>query len=223
MKVLDAKVDWMVGWANDPRLQVLVDEIPSYKELRYEKREGMYFAELEGLVHFVWDDPTNHEGFGGRRFQLHMKDDSEVELVGPWSSRSGVANLLDFHKSMEVSITSSKKVWEEGRTFRAGSILMSLGRDAVRDFCPGVIFEDITKGRNKEPNYFLRRVDNPCCICKGSGKDTRRVPFKRETIEEECRHCNSTGHEPVPVEPATPPQNPFSNAGLSEEQKQPRH
>ncbi len=133
MKVLDAKVNWMLNWANDPRLVLLVDESP--KNFIYQKKGCLYFAEKEGIVRFFFYDGPG-DGYSGRNFDITLDTGEEVTLQGPWSSRSGVMNNAGFTPSMEVHFTDSLKHFERGYTLYAGHVTVELAKKVVEEFLP---------------------------------------------------------------------------------------
>jgi hypothetical protein len=130
MKIIKAKVDWKDGWSNNPSLIVLVDKMPDRNILRYEEKDGLYYAQHEGYVNFFYYVQPNN-GFGGRCFDIIMKDGSKEVLKGPWSSRASVANSAGFGPCIDVSITDSLKVWKRGYTFYSGSITVELVQEAI--------------------------------------------------------------------------------------------
>ena len=77
MKALAVKVKWWEGYANDPVLQFLVDEVPPMDAFRFKKNGPIYYAELDGLVrYYAYTNPDM--GFGGHHFHVTMKDETEV-------------------------------------------------------------------------------------------------------------------------------------------------
>ena len=129
MKILNAKVNWMKGYANDPYLEVLVDKIPR-DDLRYEQKGELFFAEHEGYVSFfAYSGPG--DGYGGSRFDIIMKDGSKKTLIGPWSSRPGVMNNAGFALCTGVSITDDPKVFERGHTFYGGNLTLEKAKEAA--------------------------------------------------------------------------------------------
>jgi len=137
MKVLDARVDWMKGYANDPILEILVDKIPSREELVYRRLiigEGaIYYAEKGGFVHFLYHNPYNEEGYGGRVFRLNVQygDRIKTEIIkGPWSSRPGVINNY-FPHCVEVRMTDDPRAFEYNFVTQIGTIGLALAQQAV--------------------------------------------------------------------------------------------
>lgn len=109
MKITGAEVNWNNAWSNEAGLTIFVAK---YKDLnyRFQKKGNLYFAcdDKTGFVEYFAYDPTDHEGFGGRIFELKMKDGSIKKLSGPWSSRSEVMNEAGFVLNTEVVVQPPK-------------------------------------------------------------------------------------------------------------------
>lgn len=119
MKLLNLRVQWMKGYANNPGLELLVDEYPT--DLVYKSHQGLWFAEKDGYVRFYsWTGPGNESGFGGRCVNIQTAE-GPVTLKGPWSSRSGVMNAY-FPHCLEVATTADPKTFERGYTFLGGAV-----------------------------------------------------------------------------------------------------
>lgn len=131
MKILQAKIDWKEGFANDARLQLLVDHVPFMDEMRYEQRGNLYFAEKDGYVHFLCEDPRDHSGYGGRAFDLTMKDGTVVVLKGPWSGRAAVMEAAGFTPCVEAILTDDSLAYDRGYTFVSGAVTLDLARLAL--------------------------------------------------------------------------------------------
>ena len=133
MKVLNARVRWMQGYANSPTLEILVDRFPTESDYRYEhKPPAAYYAEAEGSVRFfAYTGPG--EGYGGREFEIRMKGTGRrVTLVGPWSSRAGYMNSIGFGPCVDVSITEDPKAFARGHTFYSGAVTLELAQAAAK-------------------------------------------------------------------------------------------
>lgn len=84
-------------------LAIHVDEWPKLEDFRFERAETLYFAEDHGIVNFFnYNGPGR--GFGGRIFDITMKDGSTRDLIGPFSSRAGVPNREGFISCFEVAV-----------------------------------------------------------------------------------------------------------------------
>lgn len=152
MEIRNIMIDWMEGYANDPEIKVLVDEIP--KDFIYEKRGSLYFAEKEGCVRFFYYERPDR-GYGGTKFELKMEDGSTVILKGPWSSNSMTMNGAGFNPSIEVAMTEEVEVFKRGYTFYAGAMTVEKVREGFKKFLPSVELRPVTK--DGEPCYEVRK------------------------------------------------------------------
>jgi len=139
MRVKGAKIDWYEGFGNDPKLQLLVDKIPEQHDLvyiPYEIGHGyLYLAWHENYVHYLYHDPDDERGFGGRCFNLRTQDGVHT-VCGPWSSRAGAVNSLLFHGQevmhiVDVLLTDKERDFERGFTFENGAVSLTLARIAA--------------------------------------------------------------------------------------------
>jgi len=147
MKILDAKIKWMLGWINNPRLYLLVDRVPLLKEYKFKYKNCLYYAELDGAVRFYYYFKSD-EGFGGRHFNIIMENGQEKTLEGPWSSRAGCANKLGFGPCMDIAFTDEKEVWNRGYTFFTGAITLELAEQALK----------IIRCKIDHPLYFIKKI-----------------------------------------------------------------
>ncbi len=111
MRMTAMKVDLHLQFANRPSVVIKVDEVPSREELRYVPYFSngctLYVAECRGAVDFMFHDPGNQEGYGGREFHITLVNGSNVMVKGPWSSRPGVVNqMVPGLRVMDVMITT---------------------------------------------------------------------------------------------------------------------
>jgi len=136
-RILKMGVEWNAGYANPAELRVLVDQIPDLSEYRYECRDGIYYAEKDGFVSFMFYSQPG-EGFGGKTFKLKMKDGSIAILKGPWSSNSSSVNSRGFGPCREIVATDDPEVWENGHTFFSGAMTLTAIREAVAELMPGL-------------------------------------------------------------------------------------
>ena len=140
MKVISGNVRWMEGWGNRPTIEIAVDKLPDRSEFRYEQRDSLYYAELDGLVNFFsYSRPG--EGYGGRRFDLVMTDGSKKTLVGPWSSRAGAMNSYGFGPCLDVSICEGEEAFNR-RSFYAGAVTVELLKQGACLIDAGTIYQD---------------------------------------------------------------------------------
>lgn len=134
MRVLKADIDRAEGYHNAMRLQVLVDHIPTLDEMRFEMRNGLWYAELDGYVKYLAHsgEDKNQGGFCGDHYNITLIDGSKKVLKGPWSSRSECANLMGFGPCIEVSITDEAETFERGYTFYVGAITVEAASKALK-------------------------------------------------------------------------------------------
>lgn len=132
LEIISAQVDWKEGYANDPKLQVLVDEIPGRSELRFEHEDDLWVAIEDGYVeYFAWSGDGNDGGYSGRCFEITTVDGDQVTLKGPWSSRAGCVNNRGFGPVVDVELATDPGVLERGYTYKAGTLTLSAAKQAV--------------------------------------------------------------------------------------------
>jgi hypothetical protein len=154
MRILDARVDWREDVANDPRLEVLVDEIPDRSELRFENEDELWVAIEDGYVeYFAWSGDGNDGGYSGRSFEITTVDGEQVTLKGPWSSRAGCVNQRSFGPVVDVRMTSDSQVFEKGHTFRSSTLTLSAAKQAIDLADDDAHFERIEKF-DEEPYWI---------------------------------------------------------------------
>jgi hypothetical protein len=138
MKILKGKVDWKEGLANRPSLYLLVDEIPSRGDMRFQLHDkggtidgGLYFAERDGFCSFFSHHGSgNNGGFGGNKYDITMVDGSLKTLHGPWSSNAGEMNERGFGPCVEARFATDPTD-THGQTFANGAVLLSKLREAA--------------------------------------------------------------------------------------------
>lgn len=165
MKATAVDVEWNDRYDNEPRLKLLVDELPPMSSLIYKSKDiggsTLFYAELDGYVSFMVHSPRDECGFGGRTFHLHLEDGTQVAIKGPWSSRSGVVNQ-HFGPCLEVSITAESEVWEQGFTFYSAAVTLAFARAAVRRLRPTIFLHKERIFHDAEV-YYVPRLLNPYC------------------------------------------------------------
>ena len=99
MKILDMKINWNEGLLNNPQLVVIAKDLPEYKDLRFEMVDGLYVAEQDGYVSYIYKAnlKVSDCGFSGEYHELIMKDGTVVSWHGGWSSRAEIVNQLFPH------------------------------------------------------------------------------------------------------------------------------
>lgn len=128
MKLLRGRVDWMEGRGNRPILYLLLQDVPSDDDMRFEQRGDLYFAERDGFCSFFSWRGVPDRGFGGHGFGITMTTGEKKVLQGPWSSRSDVMNDAGFGPCMDVVYSDNVKDFTCGQG-RGGAVLVSLLRD----------------------------------------------------------------------------------------------
>jgi hypothetical protein len=160
MRILDAQVDWHEDVANDPRLEVLVDEIPERSELRFEHEDGIWCGVTDGYVeYFAWSGPENEGGYSGRCFEITTVDDDSVTLRGPWSSRAGCVNQRRFGPVVDVHFATDPEVLERGYTFRSGTLTLAAAKQAIDLVDGDSHLERRIKFDSEEPYWIPVRGD----------------------------------------------------------------
>ena len=141
-KIVKAKVEFKNRWANDPELVLHVEGEPyNDDEMKFEFKEpGLYFAEKEGWVSFYFYEVPG-EGFGGRVFEITLKDGKKLSLVGPWSSRSGSMNKAGFPLSMEATTYTIG----DHSCGIARAITVEKFKEIVAEFFPDLQYEMVEK------------------------------------------------------------------------------
>jgi hypothetical protein len=158
IQVLDAEIDWMEGYLNDPSLRVMVDEIPDLSELKFEQDGNIWYAERGGYAKFfAWSGEGNDGGFSGRCFEITTEDGEDVTLKGPFSSRTGVMNQRGFGPVVSVSVTTDEEVFDRGYTFKSAALTLDKAREALEHVEEDCHFERVEKFSDNEPYHVIRR------------------------------------------------------------------
>lgn len=162
MKILDARVNWNIRFANMPELQVLVDELPNIDDMHFTAYGNLYISMKEGYVlayhsgeHYTLIKQKNGEyktvtgfniditkgfrgdvGFGSRHIEITMYDGEKRVLCGHWWGNSESQNKLVPWplQHMECTFCESKRAWDRGYTYSSGFIGLGYAHAAVREF-----------------------------------------------------------------------------------------
>jgi len=154
MKILDAQVDWREDVGKDPRLEVLVDEIPKRSELLFEHEDSLWVAIENGYVeYFAWSGEGNDGGYSGRSFEIMTVDGEQVTLRGPWSSRAGCVNKRRFGPVVDVRLATDPSVLEKGYTFKSGTLTLSAAKQAIDLTDEDAHLERVVKFDSQEPYW----------------------------------------------------------------------
>jgi hypothetical protein len=123
-KIIDVKIDWMEGWGNSPRVEVLFDKLPSHDDMLFEERDNCYLSvDAGGYANFwYWNPGSNNRGMAGHEFDIKLRNGSKVTLRGPWSSNSQAINSLFETQVMEASVTDKPNEFSRGYTFLAAAV-----------------------------------------------------------------------------------------------------
>jgi hypothetical protein len=125
-------IDWMMGWANSPRVKFKCATQPMPKDVLWEQGEnGRWFREHEGVMQQHWhsgalsnkDDngkplpeghwqTTKQNGYAGATFTIKLKDGRTVHLRGPWfgGSPAGYSELTVVDMSDPYHLVKQGKV-----------------------------------------------------------------------------------------------------------------
>ena len=154
MKILDSQVDWSEDVGNDPRLEVLVDEIPDRSDLRFEQEDGIWCGIKDGFVsYFAWSGDGNDGGYSGRSFEITTVKGESVTLRGPWSSRAGCVNKRSFGPVVDVHLATDPEVLERGYTFKSGTLTLSAAKQAIDLTNDEAYLERVIKFDSDEPYW----------------------------------------------------------------------
>ena len=139
MNILEIKINWRLGYADNPRLQLLVEDVPDYRELKYftvspAPGHDLYWSELDNYVDFYhYRGPG--DGFGGHEFNLPMVDGGHALLTGPWSGSASQMNEY-FPHCAAVDFTDSLRAFIRGWTFSQCHMLVDFVDEALKRLRP---------------------------------------------------------------------------------------
>lgn len=153
MKITGLKVQWYHDCTNAAKLIVFAENYDR-DELSYNvKADNYYFGvdQESGLCNFYYQDPKNHEGYYGSSFKIKMVDGTQVTLVGPWSSRSGVMNRVGFPLSTEITCESKYNI--------ACSILNDEAEKLIKKYLPELEYYIAEDGRIFIPKHQKLNVE----------------------------------------------------------------
>lgn len=126
-------IDWMLGWANDPRLiWKMVKHMPCDSATWKNDGKSRWWREADGTMEQLWhttqlqeceqgfETVTHQQGFGGRTFKIEPVEglDRPVFLRGPWfgGSQTGwqECTTVDWEKAkLDKYYNSLNKPWHE--------------------------------------------------------------------------------------------------------------
>lgn len=180
----------MKNWANLPQVEALVDEIPKAKEIRHWHKHGIWYGEHEGIYASFYYHPggdINSGGFGGSHFTILDKDGNLVTLKGPWSSRSGVCNSLDFGPCVEATLFITKESYDRGYTGISGALTVEAVQEALEKYLPSVtlskvggitsdMFKDLSSQQYAAVTHGLTGISEPIWVPHLIGKEPGDKP-----------------------------------------------
>ena len=130
MKPISCSVEWYEEYSNDPILQIVVDEIPSREDLRYQHKRNLWFAEKDGYVSFfAWAGPGNEGGFYSSKYAIILEDGSTVTLLGPWSSNSAAINKYFIPQCLDVAIKTEE---DKFSCWCSGAVSLEFALEAIK-------------------------------------------------------------------------------------------
>ncbi len=96
MFIVDMRINGNEGLLNDPDLIVVAKDLPKHEDLRFEERKGLYVAENDGYVSYIYkaNPAIPDNGFSRRYHQVTMKNGKKISWYGGWSSRASHVNDL---------------------------------------------------------------------------------------------------------------------------------
>lgn len=158
MEILDCQIDWREDVGNDPRLEILVDEMPDRSDLRFEQEDGIWCAIQDGFVsYFAWSGEGNDGGYSGRGFEITTVEGESVTLRGPWSSRAGCVNKRSFGPVVDVYLATDPEVLKRGYTFKSGTLTLAAAKQAIDLTDEKALLERVIKFDSEEPYWVVQR------------------------------------------------------------------
>ncbi len=134
MQILDARVRTGLNTYAPHSLELLVSDLHREDKV-YDAKEGKngttYLSVTDGIVSFFHHNPKDEHGFGGSKFTLKMRDGTEREIKGPWSSNDAWIREAFGVDSVSVSYTDSADTFKRGYTFYAGHVTIEKAKEAI--------------------------------------------------------------------------------------------
>jgi hypothetical protein len=170
VRILGMEINWMLGWANPPRIHVWVDEIPGGLIMtphRSSSKNVLWYGEKKGIVRFFSDttlenslESKQEDGFAGRHFTIKTPNGEHI-LKGPWSSRASVMNAHHptaiENPCTEIALTDKESVFEKGFTYFGSNITIDLLTPAL------VSFFDLTLYQEKKHGEMVFTLNKDDC------------------------------------------------------------
>jgi len=155
VEIEDAEVDWREDVGNPPRLVLYVNEVPNYTDLTFQgsKDEGFWYGEDSdtGYVEFFAWSGGQQDGFGGRHYEIKLKDGDTQILKGPWSSRAGVANNMGYGPCVKALYRTSP----EQLGGRTGHLTLERAEEVVDEYVGGSVELECVERFSDDETYFV--------------------------------------------------------------------
>lgn len=127
MKVIDAKVSWLPGYANQPTFEVLMDELPTCRTVQCQvikhNAHSRTFVGVrdDGAAHLYSDD-NNRAGFGGAMCDVTLDGGIVLKVEGPWLGGSPSSGDLIDRVLMEANATTNPVSLAQGYTLQVAAL-----------------------------------------------------------------------------------------------------
>jgi hypothetical protein len=143
----------------EPRLKLLVDEIPYWSDMLHINRGPIYYAEYNGYVHYLYHPDPNYacKGHGGLIFIIQVADTGtgevkEVALPGPYKGVVAVANKEGFGPVIDCDIREADS---PSYAWMTGAVTLEFAQKALDVYAPDLklVRHDLERG---EFQYVVR-------------------------------------------------------------------
>lgn len=134
MNITRVEVQWMIGFANDPKLRIYIDcPMPKWSEIPHHKQaNGVIYAQQDFLIHFIYmgngmrdGEGGEWRGFGGAHMKYPLDDGTFIESNDAWSSSPKAVEL----PCTEVVVSTP----EYGGVSWAGAITLEKFEELVKE------------------------------------------------------------------------------------------
>jgi hypothetical protein len=130
-------IRWGLGYGNGPWINLTVDRYPKIDEIEFHSlpvterwnKGHFYYGRSGTFVYFLFHDPRDENGFGGRTYRLRMRDGAVATIKGPWSSSASMYNSIASPHCVEVAFHIPGD-----RTGFAGCVTVDCVNDALARF-----------------------------------------------------------------------------------------
>lgn len=157
--ITSLRVDWMKGYANDPRWIVELDTAdfwPDEDIPGWVNKGGIHTFELFDTVAYFYSDGKPTDGFAGRRMAGTFMDGTKFEYRGGWSSRAGCVNATRYPGDWIVDVSCGYRAcavrWVDVLDFWRAHPELDFGLAQVD--CHGEkLLQPTRNGQVKNPDY----------------------------------------------------------------------